>query len=540
MAHIQRRDFLKAALAAAPLSAFDWDAFPQGDAERKTDGWDVIVIGSGLGGLACATAFARKGYRPLVLEQHDKPGGYATAFRRPGGFLFDVSLHSTGAGERNGVRNLIGGFPEISSVEFEPHPNLYRAIYPDHDIRVPQRDIPGYVRMLSDLFPGEEAGIQGLIDDMRAFSGDINRYLRSGRVDNARVPTEFPHLARNSGKTWGQMVDARIQDPKLKTLLSAQWVYYGLPPSRLASFYYALPYYGYLSQGGYYPKGRSQTISDAFVSFIEGKGGKVLLNTRVDKILVESGAAVGVMANQTEYRARAVVSNASAPHTFDTLVGDGSLLGDYGKRLSTLSQSLSSFIVFLGLKKDLTAQSKIPDTEIFLEPSYDLDASYKASKQADAENCGLCLTLYDNVFPGYSPKGKNTLAIIVLQGFEHWEKYEADYRKGQKAAYRAEKERMAKILIQRVENKLLPGLSKAIAVKDVGTPLTNLRYTGCYRGAIYGWDQTLNNSGGTRIGHATPIKNLYLAGAWSTPGHGYGAVIYSGLSCFGEIARSWA
>jgi prolycopene isomerase len=69
--------------------------------------------------------------------------------------------------------------------------------------------------------------------------------------------------------------------------------------------------------------------------------------------------------------------------------------------------------------------------------------------------------------------------------------------------------------------------------------LTNVRYTSNYRGAIYGWDQTLNNSGGSRIGHKTPIKSLYLAGAWSRMGHGYGAVIGSGLECFSEIMQQW-
>jgi prolycopene isomerase len=152
------------------------------------------------------------------------------------------------------------------------------------------------------------------------------------------------------------------------------------------------------------------------------------------------------------------------------------------------------------------------------------------------DRCGFGLTLYDNLFQGYSPKGKNTVNIIALQGFEHWERFESDYRLGRKGAYRAEKERMAKGLIQRAE-KLLPGLSKAIEVQEIGTPLTNLRYTGNHRGAIYGWDQTVGNSGDTRIGHSTPVKNLYLAGAWSRPGHGYGAVLQSGPECFAEIVR---
>ena len=88
--------------------------------------------------------------------------------------------------------------------------------------------------------------------------------------------------------------------------------------------------------------------------------------------------------------------------------------------------------------------------------------------------------------------------------------------------------------------RLLPGLSQEIEVKEIGTPLTNVRYTRNYRGAIYGWNQTPDNSGDRRIGHATPVKNLYLAGAWTRPGHGYNGVIQSGIECFGEIVSSWA
>ncbi|MGD0666551.1 MAG: hypothetical protein ABSB23_03260 [Bryobacteraceae bacterium] len=80
----------------------------------------------------------------MVLEQHNKPGGYATAFERPGGYVFDVSLRSTTVGERNGVRNLIAGFPEIEGVEFVPHPSLYRAIFPQHEIRAGERDLSSF------------------------------------------------------------------------------------------------------------------------------------------------------------------------------------------------------------------------------------------------------------------------------------------------------------------------------------------------------------------------------------------------------------
>jgi prolycopene isomerase len=94
-------------------------------------------------------------------------------------------------------------------------------------------------------------------------------------------------------------------------------------------------------------------------------------------------------------------------------------------------------------------------------------------------------------------------------------------------------------LLSDEEEALLPGLRDTIEVMEVGTPLTNVRYTGHYRGAAYGWNQTVSTSGGTRVGHAAPIANLYLAGAWSRPGHGCGAVVPSGVERFAEVARSW-
>lgn len=539
---LQRREFLKLIASLVPATAIDWDSLPFG---RKTssDGtaFDAIVIGSGLGGLSCAAAFARQGFKPLVFEQHSKAGGYATSFMRPGGFVFDVSLHSTTVGERNGVRNVIPQFPEISSVEFLPHPSLFRAIYPDYDIRVPQKNVESYVALLTKLFPEEREGIAGLFADMSGLAQDVGRISAvHGKVDMSRFPVEYPTLFRFSNKTWGDMVGARIHNPRLKAIVSGQWGYYGLPPSRLSCYYYALPFLGYLSQGGYYPKGRSQDISNAFVSFIEGHGGKVLLNTRVSKILLSDGAAIGVAtADGQEFKSRVVVSNTDPFATFQGMIGDQSALGEYEARWGGYSVSLSCFQVFLGLKEDLAKKLKIEDSEIFVSSGYDPEAEYAAFVKGDVEHGGVGVTLYDNVFSGYSPAGKNTVNLLLLQGYDHWESYEKDYRAGRKEEYRKEKERMADILIERAEQTILPGLSRVIEVKEIGTPLTNARYTGVHRGAIYGWDQTVNNSGSMRVGHATPIKNLYLAGAWSRPGHGYGAVIPSGVECFGEIMKTW-
>jgi len=537
-----RRDFLKTILATIPVVTLDWGSFPRAKSTQpsKSD-FDAVIIGSGLGGLSCAAAFARQGFKPLVLEQHHKPGGYATTFKRPGGFVFDVSLHSTTVGEREGIHNLIPGFPEIKDVEFVPHHNLYRVIYPDHDINVPMKDLPAYIKTLAGHFPGEKQGIDEIFKDMQGLAEDISKISADqGQVDMSKFPTEYPYLFKAFNKTWGDMIDARIKDPKLKTIISSLWGYYGLPPSKLSSYYYAMPTIGYLTQGGYYPRGKSQKISDAFVKFIEDRGGKVILRKRVETILQKDGTAYGVKTSDGKtYTGKVVVSNANAYDTFHKMIEEKDSLQRLYAQMETFSVSLSSFLIFLGLKKDLIKQTGIKDTEIFYHTRYDIEADYVSSLKADMENADFGLTLYDNLYKGYSPEGKNTVGIIVLQGYDHWEQFAEDYWKGNKEAYRKEKERMADILIKNVEDTLLPGLSEAIEVKEIGTPLTNIRYTSNYRGAIYGWDQTVDNSANRRFPQRTPIKNLYLSGAWTSPGHGYGAVIPSGLQCFAEIMKTW-
>lgn len=538
----ERREFIKSILAGIPALALDWDSFPRGESGLCTgDDYDAIVIGAGLGGLSCAAAFARQGFRVLVLEQHLVPGGYATAFKRSGGFTFDVSLHSTTVGIRDNLANLISGFPEIDRVEFVPHKTLYRAIYPGHDIRVPHRDVPAYIKLLKGHFPEEAAGIDGIFADMRGFVNDLERFQRArGQVEMNNFVTEYPFLFKNFSRTWGAMLDDRIVSPKLKAIISGLWGYFGLPPSKLSSFYYALPLMGYLESGGYYPVGTSQAISNAFADLIKNRGGEIKLHTRVEKILTSGHAACGVRTRDGRvFRSRAVISNANAVDTFENLLDEREFLADTLNCMKQYSISFSSFQVWLGLKKDLITLTGLKESEIFYYTGYDVEQEYRDALSGDLSRAGFGLTVYDNLYRGYSPPGKNTLSIIATQGYHHWEKYEKDYFSGEKAAYRNEKQRIAGILISQVEKILLPGLREAIEVMEIGTPLTNKRFTSNPRGAIYGWDQTLDNSGNRRFPQKTPIKNLYLSGAWTFPGHGYGACIPSGLSCFGQVMQDW-
>ena len=540
----ERRDFLKTLLAGVPLVAWDWNSFPRGSRQTQVPPgtYDAVVIGAGLGGLSAAAAFARQGYKVVVLEQHGVPGGYASSFKRPGGFTFDVSLHSTTVGIRDGTANLIYGFPEIQDVVFKPHKPLYRTIYPDYDIRVPDRDMAGYIKVLKTNFPDDGSAIDAIFADMKGLSDDVGRLSSTaGQADMTNFPQKFPFLFKNFNRTWGAMLDDRVKNPKLKAVISGLWGYFGLPPSKLSPFYYAMPVVGYLEGGGFYPVGTSQKISDAFAGIIKKNGGEVKLNTRVEKILTQDHTATGVRTSDgAEFRGRAVISNANAIDTFGKMMDEKEFLKDTLARMDKLSVSFSTLLVWLGLKTDLVRKVGIKESEIFYNAGYDIEADYSAAMAGGLPaDPGFGLTIYDNVCPGCSPKGKNTLNIIATQGYDYWKKYETDYFYGAKDAYTKEKMRLAGILIDKVEKTLLPGLRKAIEVEEVATPLTNLRYTSNPRGAIYGWDQTVDNSGQRRFPQRTPIKNLYLSGAWTFPGHGYGACVPSGLSCFAEVMKDW-
>jgi prolycopene isomerase len=142
---------------------------------------------------------------------------------------------------------------------------------------------------------------------------------------------------------------------------------------------------------------------------------------------------------------------------------------------------------------------------------------------------------HDNAFAGYSTAGTSTLTLMFVCAFAPWQRFESDA--GHKAAYRAQKESLARELIRRVERRVFPNLSASIDVLEAASPLTNARFTGNPAGAIYGFEQSVGNSGLQRWPVRTPLRGLYLASAWSTPGGGYIGAQTAGLNAFTALSQ---
>ncbi|MBP7766014.1 MAG: NAD(P)/FAD-dependent oxidoreductase [Syntrophaceae bacterium] len=537
---ITRRNFISVMSLCAAATLVKWRPTAHAAAGKAAPGaYDAIVVGAGLGGLSCAAYLAVNGYRPLVLEKHYAPGGYASSFKRSSGaeqrYTCEVSLHATAAGAP-ALQKLYGELGVRDRLTFVPHAHTWCSRFPDRTLEIP-RGLGAFRDMLIGLYPAEKQGLlkffaywQNLLDEMERFHRDGMPVLK------ILFPLRYPTMWDIRNRTLGEVVNLYLNHPQLKFLIGQTWGYYGLPPARLSAFYYLLPFGEYLSSGAYYLKGTSQALSDALADVITNNGGVLLLNERVTEISVGETGVRGVRtASGKQFSARAVVSNAAFPQTLAMLSNSAAVPASYRVRTAAYSPSLSSFVVWLGLRTDITKIERRAEVNFY--PDYDAEAGYAASVAGDPDRAGVACMIYDNLVPGFSPEGKSTMSIMFLCGYEPWRRFEKDYEAGRKDAYNREKNRVADRLIARVEEQLIAGLSGMIEMREAATPLSNRRFTGNTAGAIYGFDQTRENTFMNRLDVRTPVKGLYLAGAWSNPGGGHEGALLGGKAAFRSLVE---
>jgi prolycopene isomerase len=538
--NITRRSFLTISAMTAAYVALDWPKISAYSAKLgPKNQYSTVVIGAGLGGLSCAAHLAKQGIPVTVLEQHDIPGGYATSFQRAQGkFTFEVSLHGTSI-NKNATARILKDLGVLEKLQLVELPEVYHLKTPDFDFAAPSRDPEALIRLLSQRFPKEQEGIRGFVSEIFGVAEEGNQlHQKKGQFVKALFPVQFPRMWKLRDKTLAQLLDEYVHDPALRNCLTALWGYYGLPPSKLSAFYFAVATGDYLKNGSYYIKPNSQALSQSLVEVIEAHGGKVLFEKRVESIQVKNEQVQGVsLGNGKTIPARAVVSNASPLKVFQEMLSAEAVPADYLKRLQGYRPSISSFIVWLGLNKEL--RGKIKGYEIQVQSGQGPEADYQSSMKGEVERGSFGVTLYNNLFADYSPSGTSNLMLLFLCGYEPWRKFENDYRTGRKEAYNNEKDRWTDILIKRAEEKVIPGLSSMIEVREAATPLTNRRFTGNPGGAIYGFEQSLENTFMTRFGNRTPIKGLYLSSAWGNPGGGYAGVLRAGETTFQNMMEDW-
>ena len=246
--------------------------------------YDVIVIGSGLGGLSAATFLASEGFSVLLLERHNIPGGYATSFVR-GRYEFEVALHElSGIGppeNRGGLYRYLDSLGITEEVDFIHIPNLYRAVFPDLDITL-KADRQAFEDQLCQTFPQEAKGIRRFVKRIFDLRADLIKIaIQGGAGSPVTMPFRLPHFFRYLPTTWGQVLNRDVKDPQARAVLSQYWGYVGMPPSKISFLYFATTLASYLRRGAAFPTGRSQALSNAFISRLEAFGGEAQMGCGV-------------------------------------------------------------------------------------------------------------------------------------------------------------------------------------------------------------------------------------------------------------------
>jgi phytoene desaturase len=486
--------------------------------ESRCEKYDAIVIGSGLGGLSTGALLAKAGKHVLVVERHDRPGGYAHNFRR-GKYLFDSAVHLAGGCEPSGcpqlsvVDSTLRALGVRNRCEFLKVDPFYGAVFPEMAFAAPL-GTEEFIAAHARCFPGQEDGIRKLM----ALCSTMNREVREmSMAAFAQAPERFANLFRYRRATLAAVLDEYVTDYRLKSLLGAIWPYAGLPPSRLSFLYWSLTLMSFIERGASYCRGTFQSLADAFVAALVERGGELLLRSRVRRIQVVNGAARGiVLENGQRIEAPIVISNADALQTFEELAGLQHLPDRYVKTLRNMKPSVTAFVLFLATSLDLKEQGAAHET--FFYRSWDHDQTY--SENLQGKLTGITVTIPTLIDPSVAPAGEHLLTATAFLPYDidaSWREKKTDYT--------------GRLLDEMTV--FLPWLRDHVTWAESASPRTMERYTLNSCGSMYGWEPSPQQM--RRLDNETPIRGLYLAGHWTQPGGGVYAVVLSGVQTAARI-----
>jgi phytoene dehydrogenase-like protein len=467
-------------------------------ARTNNGNYDAVIIGAGVGGLVCGCYLAKAGMKVLIIEQHFKPGGYCTSFKRKN-LIFDAAAHCFGGYRETGVTR-----------------NVFNYLGIDKKIKIIRRD-PADIIIIPDYRVTFWANVEKTIEEFQSVFPEESSNIKKFFYFLLNPEPQF--FSRMRSWTFKNLLDTYLTNEKLKTLLAFPLLGNGgLPPSSMSAFVGAKLFSEFLLDGGYYPEGGMQALPDALAEIFKEHSGELLLSCRVKKIRVKEKKVTGVVVEKRGFiQSNYVISDCDARQTFLNLLGKDKIKEDFSHTMDRMTPSLSDFILYLGVDK-LFKSSLNPGTSFWFLSHYDLDTAYQSIQKGDLGS-----------FPGgymlrVSHDTSNIVAIML-----------APFRN--KRYWQNNKNKFLESFIATIEKSLIPELSRHIVYKDAATPYTLYRYTLNYKGAACGWEGTPAQLAVPNFKKPSFIQNLYLTGHWTTQGLGISGVVYVGSDTAKVILR---
>ncbi|MBI3557495.1 MAG: NAD(P)/FAD-dependent oxidoreductase [Deltaproteobacteria bacterium] len=478
--------------------------------------WDAIVIGSGMGGIACAAALAKAGQRVLVLEQHYNAGGFAHTFSRKG-YTWDVGVHCVGEmGPRNMPGKILSWLSD-GKIEMAPIGKTYdTAFFPDGTVIEYPDSWREFKKKLEDDFPAEKQAIQAYFDLIWKVSKTARPYLllRTLPAMLRKVGLRAFHLKTGYWtRTTNEVLDELTDNARLKAVLTAQWGAYGITPNRSCFALHALVIRHFWN-GGYFPSGGSQNMVNQLLKTVQDGGGETLVRASVEEILLKRGKAVGVrLAGGEEIFAPIVVSAAGAKATIQKLLPEKLKKSAWATEILDIPQSPGCICLNLGLKGDVLKAGATSSNQWLFESwnmdspeSWDINDPNSVAPALYVSFSSLKDPKHD---PG--PEQRHTAEVITFVPWGAFAKWQHTRRGKRDPDYIAFKKDIETRLLAQLKRHL-PKLVELIDYHELSTPLSINFFTRAPQGAIYGLEATPKRFTSHRLGTRTPVKNLYLAG----------------------------
>jgi len=485
----------------------------------------IIVIGAGIGGLTAGALLAKKGHDVTIFESHGTPGGYIAGFRRKG-FYFEsgtLSFESSNAVFKMmkdiGVPDKVEFVRQKSgwvSPDFEGAPETYeefkdmlRSAYPDEGTRLDRyfSETDRMVRVFKPFMAEKKRFLDILFSGIRL----LRVYRRYGGTPLSKYTAGFfPEdtvLYRFFSSLGYPEMAAWILGGAIVTLFDDYWTV----------------------------KNGMQSWADVMAERYRDIGGKLILNSYVDKILTRHGAAVGVSCGDKRYEADYVISACDYKKTFLELLDNrelvpSELLEKIGK--NAVSEGFFTVYLGLGLSGDrLRSYMKVPHVMFFDDhPGMDI---HDSSDEAFFEKTSIGLYSPSLINPALAPAEKSSLmvqATVPYRWMDNW-------GGGDRKRYLALKERVKDTMVKKASS-VIPGLTDLIEFEDAATPLTYERYTHNTDGATSAWSWNPANmfhKSFQKVFVDTPVKNLLIGSCWATQIGGIPGALNAAYRCVKKI-----
>ncbi len=455
------------------------------------DSYDVVVIGSGLAGLTSANILGRAGHRVLLLEQHYKLGGLATWFLRPGGHVFDVSLHGFPHGMIKSCRrywsdDIADRIVQLENIRFDnPMFSLTTTFNRDD-----------FTRLLTSRFGIEPAVVKeffdtargmNFYDDQSTTTGQLFQRFFPGRDDVVRLLMEPITYANGS----------TLEDPAIT---------------------YGIVFSNFMSKGVFIYEGGTDDLVARMKKQLELNGVDIRIRTNVDKVIVEDGRVKGVQVDGRTIACRAVVSNANLKTTTLKFLGAEALNPEFLEQAKAVRLNNSSTQVYMAIKPGIEIDESTGDL-LFTSTANAFNTELLLSRNITSRT-------FSFYYPSTRPDKKQRYAIVSSTN-ANW----SDWADLSDEEYASSKQELIDTTIDALE-KYVPDARQKIEWVEAATPRTFHHYTQHQMGASFG-----TKFEGLAVSRALPqqVEGMYHAGSVGIIMSGWLGAINYGVIVSNEV-----